>query len=220
MSIRPEFLCGLEIDCFVPEYNVGFEFQGEQHYAIVADFAMSEKDFIKRIIYDIQKGILCKRNGVLLIKVNSVSLKTNLFLRMIDSGLGRFYGLSPVKKVGQSQTPIYFDMRENNLENIKYLSNEHGRLVKRLYKSVIVEKRCSQPILDGEVREYKSKLEGLGCYYSILQQTQIRERFNRIFFKINQRKKTGEVIDDSVGEYLKDGVTLSEIVEEGMGMFF
>lgn len=68
-NIRPKILEGLEIDIFLPDLNLGFEYQGQQHFHPVkawggtkALHGVQERDRKKRA--------LCKTNNITLIEVD------------------------------------------------------------------------------------------------------------------------------------------------------
>lgn len=68
-NIRPKILEGLEIDIFLPDLNLGFEYQGQQHFHPIkawggtkALHGVQERDRKKRA--------LCKTNNITLIEVD------------------------------------------------------------------------------------------------------------------------------------------------------
>jgi lysozyme family protein len=63
---RPSFLLGLELDGYCKELNMGFEYNGMQHYEFNSHFHKSEKDFNEQKERDQRKEELCKRNGIYL----------------------------------------------------------------------------------------------------------------------------------------------------------
>lgn len=65
---RPAWLAPQHLDVYLPEANIGIEFQGEQHYRPV-DFFGGEANFIEQVRRDERKRKLCKKNGCLLIEV-------------------------------------------------------------------------------------------------------------------------------------------------------
>ena len=65
---RPLWLEGLELDIFVPQENIAFEYQGQQHYYAV-DVWGGEKALEKLRLRDKKKVNLCKRNKVRLIRI-------------------------------------------------------------------------------------------------------------------------------------------------------
>lgn len=92
---RPKFLLGLELDFYIPQLKIAFEFQGEQHYSYVSDFFRNNNDFFKRIIDDIQKDYLCKKEGITLVKVSQFNMRNKTLRRRIFETLNMKYGFSP-----------------------------------------------------------------------------------------------------------------------------
>lgn len=68
----------LSLDFYLPEYNIGIECQGRQHFMPVPDFG-GEKQFIDTVECDKKKLQLCKENGVKLLYYDS-NLKHSTFL--------------------------------------------------------------------------------------------------------------------------------------------
>lgn len=66
---RPEWLEGLEIDIFVPEVNIGFEYQGIQHFKPVEHWG-GAKQLEKQQRHDKKKKKLCEEHGVRLITID------------------------------------------------------------------------------------------------------------------------------------------------------
>lgn len=66
---RPDFLRGLEIDVFIHELNIGFEYQGIQHFQPLPFFG-GESTFIKLKKRDELKREICKDNKIKLIYIN------------------------------------------------------------------------------------------------------------------------------------------------------
>jgi hypothetical protein len=66
---RPSWLEGLELDVFLPEENIGFEYQGQQHfYPIKAWGGESALQALRK--RDQRKRIICKNLGVKLIEID------------------------------------------------------------------------------------------------------------------------------------------------------
>jgi len=64
----PDWLSPQRIDVGIPELNLGFEFNGLQHYEPV-DFFGGERAFNKQKKLDKKKKLLCDENGVTLIEI-------------------------------------------------------------------------------------------------------------------------------------------------------
>ena len=69
-------LNGLEIDCYIPELKLGFEYNGEQHYNHVEIFHKTIKDFEAQKERDIKKNELAKEKGIRLITIRYDELLT------------------------------------------------------------------------------------------------------------------------------------------------
>lgn len=75
-NIRPEWLVTeqnerLELDFYLPELELAFEVQGEQHYHYIPYFHREPGDFEKQIARDKAKRRICAANNVCLIEVAS-----------------------------------------------------------------------------------------------------------------------------------------------------
>ena len=63
------FLDGLEIDCYIPDLKIGFEYNGKQHYEFVNIFHRDEKDLKNQIKRDKEKNKIAKKRGIKLITI-------------------------------------------------------------------------------------------------------------------------------------------------------
>jgi hypothetical protein len=83
---RPKYLEGLEIDIWIPEYSLGLEYQGEQHFKVVEFWGGMEglKDLQIR---DQKKRSLCEKNGVNLVEINFFDPITSDF---VPSKIGKY----------------------------------------------------------------------------------------------------------------------------------
>lgn len=64
----------LELDFYLPDYNIAIECQGRQHY-ISIDFFGGDEQLIKQQMYDEQKRTLCIENGIKLVYYTLPELK-------------------------------------------------------------------------------------------------------------------------------------------------
>lgn len=60
-------LYGLELDVFLPDRKLAFEYNGEQHYMFSTRFHKSEQDFIDQQKRDVEKRARCREQGIKLI---------------------------------------------------------------------------------------------------------------------------------------------------------
>lgn len=67
MHHSPSWLQPQHLDIFVEEFNLAFEYQGQQHYKPIVFFG-GEESFKKRLELDNRKKRLCEENNVTLIE--------------------------------------------------------------------------------------------------------------------------------------------------------
>lgn len=65
---RPPFLSPQHLDVYLPQFNIGIEFQGEQHFKPI-EFFGGQEAFERNQERDEMKRILCQASGCLLIEV-------------------------------------------------------------------------------------------------------------------------------------------------------
>jgi hypothetical protein len=68
-NARPNWLGGLELDVFVPERNLAFEYMGKQHYEPIDHFGGMEA-FQIRVANDRRKTEICRERGVHLVHIH------------------------------------------------------------------------------------------------------------------------------------------------------
>lgn len=64
---RPKWLNSQSLDIFIPNLNIGIEYQGKQHYEPVTFFG-GDEGYKKTVERDKRKEVLCKKNNINLIK--------------------------------------------------------------------------------------------------------------------------------------------------------
>jgi len=83
-NIRPKILEGLEIDIFLPDINLGFEYQGQQHFHPIKAWG-GEKALQDVQDRDKRKRELCKLNNIILIDIDYTEpLEFNYIKMKID----------------------------------------------------------------------------------------------------------------------------------------
>lgn len=126
---RPPWLKGLELDVYIPELALAFEYQGEQHYEM-----MNSIEFLKRFLYDVQKAFICRQSDIILVRINASSLGLRQLVRSIHYGLEDFYQTPTfndefcrvVKKIVEQDKKISCRVTPNNY------SYKHGLIYKLL----------------------------------------------------------------------------------------
>jgi hypothetical protein len=68
-NARPNWLEGLELDVFIPECNLAFEYMGQQHYKPIDHFGGTDA-FQIRIANDERKVQICRERGVHLVHIH------------------------------------------------------------------------------------------------------------------------------------------------------
>lgn len=82
-QFRSEWLGKQSLDIYIPEYNLGIEYQGIQHYKEI-DFFGGKKGYEDRIYLDNQKREKCKENNVTLLewKYDDITTKKRISNRI------------------------------------------------------------------------------------------------------------------------------------------
>lgn len=77
---RPVWLEGMEIDIFLPDMNLGIEYQGQQHFHPIKAWGGDEA-LEKLQQRDAKKKLLCEQHGILLTEFNYSDPLTHSFIR-------------------------------------------------------------------------------------------------------------------------------------------
>lgn len=78
----------LFIDIFLPRLNIGFEFDGEQHFKFIEHFHGDIHNFIKAQRRDAEKDVACLGKGIKLIRVAfNEPMTKELVLQKIEEAL-------------------------------------------------------------------------------------------------------------------------------------
>lgn len=112
INTRPKFMDGLELDFYIPEYGMAFEFQGDQHFQPA--FHTGLEGIKKRLLYDAIKKDLALKNNVIVIDIiprnlfNHIKFKQKV-IRLIKIALAtKKYGLSLYSVIGEDCGPSAF----------------------------------------------------------------------------------------------------------------
>lgn len=199
VNARPKFMCRLELDFYIPKLKLAYEVQGYQHFDVASKFNMNTNGLIKRIIYDIQKNILCKREGIYLINVCPNQLTSyNLWKIM--------------KSVTEHHTFVYQDLICSLVENManKCRSNKAKYKVvrdavitylnkytdfnnaKKHNEAITAPIRRFFQVLSGNITETTRKIVGI-------------DKANNL-----------ENIKEDIKKLLKSNITLDEVIMEGI----
>ena len=81
---RPNWLDRLELDIFLPDLKLAFEYQGQQHFHAIKAWGGEKalKDLQER---DKKKAHLCHQNGITLITIDYTEPLTDEYLRHVIS---------------------------------------------------------------------------------------------------------------------------------------
>lgn len=75
-----------EVDIFVPEKKLAFEYNGIQHYKFIKFFHKNEKEFRKRQLRDKLRRAMCKEKEITLIEINcGLPLEKKTIVSLIDA---------------------------------------------------------------------------------------------------------------------------------------
>lgn len=234
INTRPRFLYGLELDFYIPSLKLAFEFQGEQHYQPQDYFRMSLSDFGQQVIHDIQKDLLCKKNGILLIRLNAWDLcQFKLLKQKIKNIMFSFYGYDweegrkifpsavrdeKTNKIIGCTIPSDLLSREHYILSIalrpialfRFNSKEEfGKYTNNFRdKFSLHEKNC---------KEYYLKSENNGAKYS-LKRTYCDLNWNEIFKKASSCPKFKEKLNQNLKA--RGGLSSDEVINHAVKMIF
>lgn len=145
---RPRFLRGLELDFYLPEYNIAFEFQGEQHYIVDGNWVKSYVGLKRRFFYDFYKHELCMNEGVNLVSFGAKYLKVKKFRQYMMS-------YCDIRKRPDIRNIVNIAFRKNN--QLRLSRSGYGRMVdeyiKKLGKSNLTNMSNRHPDLLRSLQE-------------------------------------------------------------------
>lgn len=69
INTRPRWLNGLELDCYMPNLGLAFEYDGDQHFMFPNIYHSTREEFEAQIARDREKDRICARHNVKLIRI-------------------------------------------------------------------------------------------------------------------------------------------------------
>lgn len=219
-NTRPSFLYGLEMDYYIPELNLAFEFQGRQHYEYVDFFQRNDFNFLKQIFYDIQKYILCKRNNILLINISSNALWITAFKRVIFQTFDNYYKRTiPKHNTGKIlYLPKDYFLNFNSPHNLLYRILNTSTFIQPSQKQKTEKYHTKQK----EYRMSLTKQEWVNpsmIFDGRFQSYLITEQYRKII-KLIFDKSVIKGIPPILKEFLKPTVSLDEVLSVGMNKVY
>lgn len=222
-NARPSWLYGLELDYFIPDYNIAFEYQGEQHYTPNFEWG-GTNEYIRRIFYDIQKDYICKKNGIVLVKCVADTLENIPRLQhLILLSLCNHYRIPIIKIIGNKEK-VLLNTTKECLCLGSYYSEEHKLIHKMmsLRKSILyklddnyspdIELKVLQKDFYKKSLEYRLSLKNKGLNYMSQRHYKNSQEFRNIFIKIKDMLRTKQV-RMSLESYLKIDIGIDELVD-------
>jgi hypothetical protein len=150
IKIRPAWLVSsdglrLELDGFNEELNLGFEYQGEQHYKFVPHFHASKGEFDLQLKRDQEKRELCSLNDVDLLEI-PFSVSTEELESYLRSKLDEI-GIVVKQKQRFDLNDALINEEYEYQELAKLAQSRGGRLLSGKYVSseLKLEWKCSNP---------------------------------------------------------------------------
>ena len=109
-NFRPDFMEGLELDFFYPDYKLAIEFNGDQHY-----FKTGFGDPTKQKYNDAKKYRLCMTYGITMFSLEAIDLEYTKL-----SGIIKRLGIFDSRKFTAHIKTIKPELREFNVLATKY----------------------------------------------------------------------------------------------------
>jgi hypothetical protein len=78
------------IDFFLPDYNIGIEYHGRQHFIPISKFG-GEKEFKKTCERDLKKYFKCQENGIVLYYITFEKCDTSFYFKKVYTDLESLY---------------------------------------------------------------------------------------------------------------------------------
>lgn len=141
-NYRPDWLNGMELDFWVPEWNLAFEFQGDQHFSPVYGL----QHMVAQQVRDKLKRKLCEARGIALLSFEATCLEPFKMRCKLSYHLAR---LHPKMKKGERRRlinkiliPKHANKRERKIALKRKLA--YCRTLKESFHSPTAHKKGSQ----------------------------------------------------------------------------
>lgn len=138
-NYKPEWLCGLEMDFYLPRFNVAIEIQGLQHYVEIPKFHRNEEDFRLQLIRDFFKQEVLRNEGVTLVKVPQQQKFLKTLGHRISIAIPREYSRPPreglrelneeyLKYWLQNRDIFFSTLKNSKVKGIQFCRQQYGEL--------------------------------------------------------------------------------------------
>lgn len=168
-NYRPEWLIGLEIDLYLPEFNLAIEVNGLQHYVKTGAFFKKESQFEMQLIRDCIKKKILENEKIKLISVkqgatmfNELCFKINYMFKnrpRIDKEL-----LKEAENHWLNNRDIYFEsstLQEKRIDLLQEERNAYNLLIKnKQYKEAYAFLKLKAYIVDKQSNTRLKRIYG------------------------------------------------------------
>lgn len=136
-NVRPPWLNGLELDFWLPDLEIGCEFQGDQHY--VPAFGVNQ--CAEQMLRDKTKKQICKDRGVILLVFEASDIKPNNLRHKLFYHLKRRH---PGETKGQTKRRVKALMQRSDKQALVKACQDYCRFLRNRYNSPTARRKTSQ----------------------------------------------------------------------------
>jgi hypothetical protein len=144
-NYRPNWLIGLEIDLYLPEYNLAIEVNGLQHYIKIDKFFKSNYLFEMQVIRDYVKERIIKNEKIAFIKIRQGYNLLNGLKKQLDKTLNKEFEININLK--QECENHWLKNKSSFLEgksNPSFVKITFLKKEKKYYEQLFLEKKYSE----------------------------------------------------------------------------